>query len=96
VDLGERIALESPCRTCQFPYDTFQGSDAPVQTAVHFSSGESRAEVLWQIADNQQRDEPRTFTARISLDPVRLQMPGAQYRLRHGLPAHAIVTVKDP
>ena len=68
----------------------------PVQGGVTIPAGARKATCTWTIADNGVPDGPRTFTASIDSDPVRLQMPGARYKLSPRWPHSATVFVLDP
>ncbi|HTD65806.1 MAG TPA: hypothetical protein VK846_04655 [Candidatus Limnocylindria bacterium] len=72
------------------------GTTALAQGGVTIPAGASRATSTWLIPDNGIHDGPRSFTATISLDPVRLEMPGAQYRTRSLWPRSAKVILLDP
>jgi hypothetical protein len=66
------------------------------QGGVTIPAGASRATCSWSVPDNGFHDGRRPFTAAISLDAVRAELPAAQYRTTSRKPRRATVVILDP
>ena len=78
-------------------YLNFQSpGGARVQGGVRIPAGARQATTSWFVANDFIYEGPRAFTASISMTPVRLRMPGANYQLSPRWPNRSTVVIIDP